>query len=144
MKTLDSTLNECYQDRLGRRITSRLADSTSTLPNDISERLKSARMQALAKRKVVQLQSASGVSLNGGAATVTMGGDSNGGLWTRLGSLIPLLLLVFGLLAIEVIQEQHRVDELAEVDTELLADDLPPAAYTDPGFVQFLKTIRRD
>ena len=144
MKTLDSTLNESYQDRLGRRITSRLAESTNTLPNDISERLKSARMQALAKRKVVQLQSASSVKLNGGTQTLTMGGDSNGGLWTRLGSLIPLLLLVFGLLAIEFIQEQHRVDELAEVDAELLADDLPPAAYTDPGFVQFLKTIRRD
>ena len=144
MKTLDSTLNESYQDRLGRRITSRLAESTNTLPNDISERLKSARMQSLAKRKVVQLQSASSVKLNGGTQTLTMGGDSNGGLWTRLGSLIPLLLLVFGLLAIEFIQEQHRVDELAEVDAELLADDLPPAAYTDPGFVQFLKTIRRD
>jgi hypothetical protein len=30
--------------------------------------------------------------------------------------------------------------EVAEVDAALLADDLPPAAYSDPGFVQFLKT----
>jgi hypothetical protein len=30
------------------------------------------------------------------------------------------------------------------VDAELLADDLPPAAYTDPGFVHFLTTNRRD
>ena len=29
---------------------------------------------------------------------------------------------------------------MAEVDAALLTDDLPPAAYADPGFVQFLKT----
>jgi hypothetical protein len=28
---------------------------------------------------------------------------------------------------------------LAEVDSALLIDDLPPAAYADPGFLQFLK-----
>jgi hypothetical protein len=28
----------------------------------------------------------------------------------------------------------------AEVDTALLADTLPPEAYRDPGFVEFLKT----
>ena len=27
----------------------------------------------------------------------------------------------------------------AEVDAALLADDLPPEAYTDPGFGEFLK-----
>jgi len=27
----------------------------------------------------------------------------------------------------------------AAVDAALLADDLPPAAYADPGFVAFLK-----
>jgi len=43
-------------------------------------------------------------------------------------------------MAISVIQEERRTDELAEVDSALLTDDLPPAAYTDPGFAQFLKT----
>ena len=32
--------------------------------------------------------------------------------------------------------------EVAEVDAALLTDDLPPAAFSDPGFVQFLKTTR--
>ena len=31
------------------------------------------------------------------------------------------------------------LQELAEIDTALLVDDLPPAAYSDPGFVQFLR-----
>jgi hypothetical protein len=32
-----------------------------------------------------------------------------------------------------------RADELAEVDSDLLTDDLPTVAYTDPGFVEYLK-----
>ena len=143
MKTFDSTVNESYQDRLGRNIASRLTDSTQNLPSDISERLKAARMQALAKRKVVKLQTASGINMNGGAATLNMGGSDNS-LWTRLGSFIPLVALVVGLLAIAVIQEQRRVDEIAEVDIELLADELPPAAYTDPGFLHYLNANHRD
>ncbi|MBC7611256.1 MAG: DUF3619 family protein, partial [Polaromonas sp.] len=29
-----------------------------------------------------------------------------------------------------------------EVDAALLTDELPPAAFSDPGFVQFLKVTR--
>jgi hypothetical protein len=35
--------------------------------------------------------------------------------------------------------DDDRANELAEVDSALLIDDLPPAAYADPGFLQFLK-----
>ena len=45
-----------------------------------------------------------------------------------------------GLVAINIIQDDDRTSELAEVDAALLTDDLPPDAYADPGFVQFLKT----
>jgi hypothetical protein len=37
-------------------------------------------------------------------------------------------------------QSDRRATELAEVDAALLTDELPPAAYADPGFLQFLKT----
>jgi hypothetical protein len=37
-------------------------------------------------------------------------------------------------------QNEDRARELAEVDVALLTDDLPPAAFSDPGFLQFLKT----
>jgi hypothetical protein len=143
MNTLDITLSESYQDQFGRKLVARLSDSTQDLPNDISERLKAARMQALSKRKIVKLQTAPAVNTSGGAATLT-GGDSGSSIWTRLGSFVPLLALVAGLLTIAVVQEQRRANELAEVDVELLADDLPPAAYIDPGFVHFLVTNRRD
>jgi hypothetical protein len=143
MKTFNSALSENYQDRFGRSLVARLSDSTQGLPNDITERLKAARVQALAKRKVVKLQATTGINSNGGGATLHMG-DSDNSLWTRLGSFIPLLALIVGLLAIAVVQEQRRANEIADVDVELLADDLPPAAYTDSGFVHFLNANRRD
>ena len=133
-----------YEDRFARSIVARLSDTTQDLPNDISERLKAARMQALAKRKVVtKLQPAQSIQANGGAGSLTMGDPTNS-IWNRLGSFVPLLLLIVGLLTIAVVQEQRAANEIAEIDVELLADDLPPAAYTDPGFVHFLKLNRRD
>jgi hypothetical protein len=130
-------------DRLGRNIAARLSDSTHDLPSDISERLKAARMQALTKRKVVKVQVATQVNVQGGSATLNAG-DFEGGLWNRLGAVLPLLALVAGLLTIAVVQEQQRASEIADVDVELLADDLPPEAYTDPGFAHFLSINRRD
>jgi hypothetical protein len=50
-----------------------------------------------------------------------------------------MVLLVVGLLTINVVLDEYRANEVAEVDSALLTDDLPPTAYTDPGFVQFLK-----
>jgi hypothetical protein len=52
---------------------------------------------------------------------------------------LPLITLVVGLVAINVIQNDNRANEVAEVDAALLTDDLPPSAYTDPGFLQYLK-----
>lgn len=143
MKTLDLHQINSYQDRFGRSIAARLSDTTQGLAPDISERLKAARMLALSKRKIVKLQTASNINTNGGAATLNMG-DTDNGLWNRLGSIIPLLALVVGLLAIAVIQEQRVTKEIADVDVELLADDLPPAAFTDPGFIHYLSANRRD
>jgi hypothetical protein len=143
MTTRDPNQIASYQDRLGRNIAARLSDTTHDLPNDISERLKAARMQALAKRNVVKLQTATSVNVQGGAATLNAGGFDNG-LWSRLGAVIPLLALVAGLLTIAVVQEQQRTNEIADVDAELLTDELPPAAYTDPGFAHFLSINRRD
>jgi hypothetical protein len=129
--------NPNYQDRLARELTARLNEGAQQLPHEISERLKAARMQALSKRKVVKLQLATDLSVHGTAVALHMGGEHRS-VWNRLASFLPLLALVAGLLAIDVLQEQNRADELAEVDAELLTDDLPPEAFTDPGFMRFL------
>lgn len=126
-----------YQHRLGRELTARLSEGAQQLPHEISERLKAARMQALGKRKVVKSQFATDFSVHANAVALHLGGEHRS-FWNRLASFLPLLALVAGLLAIDVLQEQNRADELAEVDAELLTDDLPPEAFTDPGFLRFL------
>jgi hypothetical protein len=65
-------------------------------------------------------------------------------LWARVSAFLPLIALLAGLAVIGVVQDQDRAHELAEVDTEILTGDLPPSAYTDPGFAQFLKKAGRD
>ncbi|MEN9670201.1 MAG: hypothetical protein RL018_478, partial [Pseudomonadota bacterium] len=76
----------------------------------------------------------------GSGTSASMSFDDEGlNLWSRLASFLPLIALVVGLITISVIQNDLRARELAEVDTALLVDDLPPAAYADAGFAQFLK-----
>jgi hypothetical protein len=125
-------------EQFARRVASQLNDAANQLPHDISERLKAARSLALSKRKVVKTVTASNVSVTGNALTLQGGGDW-GGLWKWLGSALPLVALVAGLMTIALVQDDLRALEVAEVDAELLTDDLPPAAYTDPGFTQYLR-----
>jgi hypothetical protein len=44
-----------------------------------------------------------------------------------------------------LIQQWHaraQIDAAAEIDAALLSDSLPPSAYSDPGFAEFLNTPR--
>jgi hypothetical protein len=132
-----------YQEIFARSIVARLNDSSEKLPHDISERLKAARMQALGKRKLVNVKVASGVSVNGNAAALQFDGEHRR-LWSWLAAAVPLIVLVGGLFAIDVVQDGFGTMELAEVDAEILTDDLPPAAYTDPGFLRFLSVKRQE
>ena len=66
-------------------------------------------------------------------------GDFGGftGLSFRL--VLPIAVLVGGLLAINGWQQNKRVAEVEEIDSLLLADDLPLDAYLDKGFEAWLK-----
>ena len=130
------------QDRFGVKTAAYLSAAASSLPHDISERLRAARAQAVSKRKIAKTQTAGGLVNSGGSAALTWGSDDGLGWWGRIGSVMPLIALVVGLLAINSIQNDNRAQELAEVDSALLTDELPPAAFADPGFVQFLKVTR--
>ena len=130
------------QDRFGAKTAAYLSAASCSLPYEISERLRAARVQAVSKRKIAKTLTAGGLVNSGGSAALTWGSDEGLGWWGRIGSVMPLVALVFGLLAISSIQNDNRAQELAEVDSALLTDELPPAAFADPGFVQFLKTTR--
>lgn len=123
------------QDQYGRRVAARLSAGSEQLPHDISERLRAARMRALAQRKREITVPARAFVLAG-----AQGGDDRPSFWGRLASALPVVMLAAGLVAINLVQNEIRATEVAEVDAALLTDDLPPAAYADPGFVEFLKS----
>lgn len=136
--TITGLTSDQRMESIARAITERLSESTAQLPHDISERLRVARMQAVSRRRVESLQAAPAVAILGGSMAINLGG-SDGGIWNRLTSVLALVALIAGLIGIAHVQDDRRAHELAEVDAELLTDDLPPAAYTDPGFAQFLR-----
>jgi Protein of unknown function (DUF3619) len=130
--------HEALMDRFGLKVTARLDDQP--LPHDISERLRIARQQAVAMHKQqtqLQTSAAPSVSMSGGAAI--LGGGDGLNWFNRIASALPLLALAAGLIMVNVVTNEDRAREVAEVDVQLLTDDLPPAAHTDPGFAQFLK-----
>lgn len=122
------------EDQFGQRLVARLSAGNKELPHDIGERLRVARAQAVAARKQSPQLRTAPVMVRSGHS-VALGGS----WWTRIGSVVPLIALVAGLIAISAMQDDDRASELAEVDSALLTGELPPAAYTDPGFAQFLK-----
>lgn len=126
-------------DQVGQAIARQLNDHAIDLPHDISERLRVARMQALSQRKLepVRLLAPQLVTAHGSSMSKL---DEGLNLWGRLASALPLIALIFGLATIHVLQNEFRANEIAQIDAELLTDDLPPAAYTDPGFLIFLKS----
>jgi hypothetical protein len=141
MTNIHSPRPQQYADPFGRKVAARLSQGAGELPYEISERLRAARVQALAHRKLeAQARPARAVfGLGGGTAALSFK-DDRVSLWNRVASAIPLLVLAFGLVVIHTAQTERRAADLAEVDVALLTDDLPPAAYADPGFAQFLRT----
>lgn len=130
---------ERRHDRYGLRVAAALEQGAQSLPADISERLRVARLQALQRRKKEATAVAHVVLPSGGVAI--LGRHRFGpGWWPTLGAAIPALALVLGLIGIHVIQNDQAAEETAEIDAALLLDELPPEAYTDAGFAQFLKT----
>jgi hypothetical protein len=134
---------DILQDRFGLKTSSYLSAGAADLPYDISERLRAARVQAVSKRKVAKTQTSGSVIGAGGSAALTWGSEDGLSWWARIGSVLPLIALVVGLLVINSIQNDNRAQEVAEVDVALLTDELPPEAFSDPGFVQYLKITRQ-
>lgn len=126
--------------RFAFRIASMLSEQSDTLPHDVSQRLKFARKQALERVQAArQLAPAASVQRSGGALSL-LGGE--GPVWWRWVSVLPLVALVAGLILIQDEFSTAQIQTAADVDAALLGDDLPPSAYDDAGFVEFLKTPR--
>ncbi len=139
MTKLDLTLTPEHLDQLGLQFAQALTRHSGEFSPDVIERLRFARQQAMAARKPEMAHVLSGVRQSNGS--LTLAGPPSEGLnvWNILGSAVPLIALVIGLITVTWISRENTVAELAAIDSALLVDELPPAAYTDPGFAQYLK-----
>ena len=52
---------------------------------------------------------------------------------------MPIAAIAVGALMVQARHARDAAAVAAQVDSALLADELPPAAYADPGFAAFLK-----
>ncbi len=116
------------EDEVARRIVARLDRNLTDLPLPTVQKLQGARMAALATYRP------GGGSL-GGHAKQGHAFAWGRGLTARLA--LPAAIVVASLTGLIYWQMSSQHDE--ELDTGLLAGELPLHAYTDPGFETWLK-----
>lgn len=143
---------EALQTRFALQVASCLTAQSEEAAHHVDERLRVARERALDRARARRaLATPAAVAADpvvlggGGAASLALGGrpDDASAWWRRLGIVLPLVALLAGLTLIQYEHARQRVAALAEIDTDLLVDDLPLTAYSDPGFVEYLKTAQR-
>ena len=118
---------------LAYQIKQRLNDSLRALPADKTERLRAAREQALARQRKVATAP---------AAVLAGAGAGPAGQFEWLGRVapaVPVVLLAAALLGISYWHQNNQAQENADIDTQMLVDELPPSAYADKCFGAWIK-----
>ena len=138
LRSLDA---QALQSRYAMRVAACLSEQAERGTHDIDARLRFARDSALARAQAERTARPGAVvqSSAGPAGVLTLGGGHSS-WWVKLASALPLVALVAGLVLIQNQLVHAQIRATAEIDFDLLADELPPAAYGDPGFLEFLKS----
>jgi hypothetical protein len=134
--------SESKQDQLGLRMAALLEQGNQHLPYDISERLRAARTRAVAASRASRCESVTDTQaqIQGNGNLRMPFPSKTQEIYQLLVSFIPLICLAVGLMFLYDFHNNQAALEMAEIDSALLVDDLPPHAYTDPAFIDFLKT----
>lgn len=137
---------QALESQFGLRVAARLNAHRDEVPGSVAARLDFAVQQALSRQKAPQAEAVTAHALD----VVDMGGvlalqGGTPGWKSKLPSLLPLLALLVGLAFVHWTHMDDQIRDAAEVDSALLADDLPPEAYSDPGFAEYLeKTVTEE
>ena len=119
------------------KVRAKLIEAENQLDRRTLARLKSIRQQALKEQKL-----ATQITFLQSGNTLRIFSSS----WQKftanfpqLSASLAILTLVVGLVTLQGYEDMLQAQELADVDSALLTDDLPPEAYADSGFNSFLK-----
>ncbi len=115
-----------------------LDEGTDRLPFRVTERLASARQQALAR----VLDTPDPIRIRPALPTASESGTSISLRW-RLGAMaVSAMVFASVFVLVDTMKEEQSVEDLAEVDSALLTDDLPLDAWADRGFGVYLNNTR--
>ena len=163
---LNEAQRESLEARVALRIGAHLEAGAQRLPHDITERLRVAREQSIAQARLSKAHAVKPVQVAQPVLGLQLAGASGSGSrlsgWSRaiaratghgrrlddaplswgwrLASALPVVALVAGLWGIHKWYRLEQLQATTEVDIALLTDDLPPSAYSDPGFEEFLRS----
>lgn len=114
-----------------------LTESAEDLPPATLDRLAQARQLALARKKA---DAPVTVKVSKPALAGNFGFSFQGpsSWFGKLAVALPAFVLVVGLVGIFEYEQQQNINELADIDAAVLADELPPAAYVDTGFSAYI------
>ncbi|MDO8959850.1 MAG: DUF3619 family protein [Rhodocyclaceae bacterium] len=128
------------EQQFARQICRVLDLGTRSIEPVVAERLRAARERAL-QRQLVPARDLSIIGVGGvsgaGAAVLQSGWLGSGGRALR--TLLPILALLLGVSLAYYWNGFAQASVNEEIDSALLAGDLPPSAYLDRGFQAWLE-----
>jgi len=117
--------------QFGYRIRQILDRGSNDLNERVADRLRGAREAALERQRVA----VTGLSLAG------VGNFATDALSGRLRSFMAAAALLVGVAGSYYWNNLQEASKIAEIDSALLADEVPFAAYLDQGFIQWLDHV---
>lgn len=114
-----------------------LNESLDNIPPPVKEKLASARKIAISRKKK---DSPLALFIPRQVFAGQAGGFFSAPLsWVnRMGLAIPLIVLAIGLVGLYEFEHERRINDTAEMDAAVLADELPLSVYLDHGFNAYL------
>jgi Protein of unknown function (DUF3619) len=130
-------MNDFESTQRIQRIQRALNQGAEKLPYKVTHRLEQSRLAALAR-----FDAKPSVSVKTLGASLALSGELP--LWRQaLNFAFPIAAVAIALYAINVSRDKADIDDTAAIDSAMLIDDLPIAAYTDYGYGVFLKNSRQ-
>jgi hypothetical protein len=126
------------EQQFARQICRVLDLGTRSLDREIVENLRAGRERAIYRRLALSHDLA---IVGAGEAAVQFGSGNSG---RSLGTLLSILALILGVSLSYYWNGFAQASINVEVDSALLAGDLPPSAYLDRGFQAWLETLPAD